>query len=110
MEDDPVKLRKLLPRLAFALVLTMALATGAHAASVWKTCTINKIGVNAGSYFVQVNDTATTPAFMFRWIEFNDADKQAKLAVILTAMANNKKVYMNIEDSNWTLKWISVLN
>jgi|GEM_PF-2270719 len=72
-----------------------ALAVGSAQAGQWYTCTVNQAGTSGAVFFVQITDTAQTPAWTgarYFFLDNSAGNAKSMLASSLTAWANAGKI------------------
>ncbi|MBF0226939.1 MAG: hypothetical protein HQK76_15950 [Desulfobacterales bacterium] len=86
----------------FLLTLVMGVfcfALNANAATEYYTCSIVAAGPGWGGYLLKISDTAASPAFTNKWCLFPTNQEKEMLATALTAIANNLKVGIYVDNS-----------
>jgi hypothetical protein len=69
--------------------------TDANAAVAWYTAQVNMAGPNSGGgTYINLTDTAPSPAFAGRWFTAPASIDREMLATALTAIANGMKVFV----------------
>jgi hypothetical protein len=90
-----MEIKKFVAGLLVLVGLIALLAAPGFAAT--PTCTVDKVGSSTVYTFVWLTDTAATPLWQgSRQFYFNPDKAKEMLATALTAMANNKKVNVNL--------------
>ena len=85
-----------------AMVLAIFLLCAATANAAWYVCTVNEVGASAasGSVFVNLTDTAGSPAFSNTWFRCTRTEQVNRvLAVGLTAQSNDREVNVDLQDT-----------
>ena len=72
-------------------------ATDVIAAPGWYNCTINRVGPGLNAIYINVTHTADPPVFTWKWCVLSENMKNQRLAVSLTAMANDQSVAIYID-------------
>lgn len=67
------------------------------ASAVWYNASIVVVGVGSGSqnYYIQLSDTAGSPAFTNTWFALTGANMKVMVATALTAVSLGKDVLVN---------------
>jgi hypothetical protein len=73
------------------MLATTCFATDSNAAQQWYTCNVNMTGPGGDSVFVQLT---SSPAFTNKWFLVPTSNAKEILATALTAISNEKQVYV----------------
>ena len=91
-------MRQIVKALAVALLLTTVWTSAAQAAPEWYTCVVELTGTGDHNFeFFRLSDTAAGPAFTAKWFRAPETVKKEYLAIALTAMSLDKKVFVRTD-------------
>lgn len=86
--------------LAFVAILGLSF-TGLASAQVWKTCSVVSVGADStAKAYIQLTDTAGTPAFTSRYFTLVSTAKNELLASALTALSSGKNVVVQLANTS----------
>ena len=74
------------------MAVILMFASSADAESTWYACSVDLTGVTGSSVFVQLSDTALTPAFTQKLFGCPVETSKEILAIALSAITNNLNV------------------
>jgi len=66
-----------------------------QASAAWYTASIVVVGSGSNNIYIQLTDTAATPAFSKTWFTLSGSQAKSMLAAALTAASIGKNVYVN---------------
>ena len=95
-EEDDMKVKKIFLMMVVAFSMVALFAINIYAAQ-WYTCTVVMAGPGYGSTYVLLTDKNRT--FTNRWFRALSTQQKEILATALTAMTNNVKVKVGLDDS-----------
>jgi hypothetical protein len=82
-----------------ALIVMMVFAAlcffTTQASAAWYTASIVVVGSGSNNIYIQLTDTAATPAFSKTWFTLSGSQAKSMLAAALTAASIGKNVYVN---------------
>lgn len=69
-------------------------------ATEWYTCDIHRAGPSGPAAYVQLSDSASSPAFTNRWFALKVDSQNAQLATLLSAIALESQVYVGFSSTD----------
>jgi hypothetical protein len=92
-----MKTKKMITALGIAMVLGLVFTLNVQAVEAWYSCTVDMVGPGWGVAYIQLTDTAGTPAFTNKWCVLSSTQEKELLAVVLTALTNDLNVMVYVD-------------
>jgi hypothetical protein len=92
-----MRIRKKITMMVLTLGLLGLLSTNVSAELGWYTCTIYMVGPSQSTYYINLSDTSSPPAFENQWFILVPEYAKQMLAVALAAKTSQMRVIAYID-------------